>query len=299
MQKIQLSKNVSVSRIVHGLWRLSDWSLTQLETQKLIEQCIEKGVTTFDHADIYGNYTCEKLFGAAFSNSNIERTKVQFVSKCGIKLISEKAPETSIKHYDYSYEHIINSVENSLNYLRTDYLDVLLLHRPSPMLNPTEVAKAFQDLNKSGKVLSFGVSNFTPQQFNMLNSYLDEKLVTNQIEISPLCVEPFTNNLEFLLEQKVAPMGWSPLAGGKIFNPKTEKEKTLKECLQNIADELNVDGIDKIAYAWLMAHPSNIIPIVGSGKIDRIQNAVKALDIKLSLEHWFKIYTASLGKNVA
>ena len=299
MQKINLTENTAISRLVHGLWRLPDWKLSTKELSTLIEQCIDIGITTFDHADIYGNHTCEDLFGKAYTQTNISRGSIQLISKCGIKLATDKFPERQLKHYDYSAEYIIKSVENSLSFLKTDYLDVLLLHRPSPFFNPDEVAEAFSSLQKSGKVLQFGVSNFTPQQFNTLESYLEEKLVTNQIEISPLCLEHFNNeNIDYCLEKRVPPMAWSPLAGGKLFNPKTEQEIRLQQCLIEIAAELEVSDIDKIIYAWLLKHPASIIPIVGSGKIEHIKNAVESLDIQLSLEQWFKIYTASTAKNL-
>lgn len=299
MQKTNLSKNVTVSRLAHGLWRLPDWKLSKKELSLLIDQCLDLGITTFDHADIYGNHTCEELFGEALSLNKGARKDMQFISKCGIKLVSDKFPKRQVKHYDYSAEYIIQSVENSLKYLKTDYLDMLLLHRPSPFFNPNEVAEAFNTLKKSGKVLSFGVSNFSPQQYSMLNSYLDDKLVTNQVEISPLCLEHFDNgNMDFFLEQRISPMVWSPLGGGRLFSPKTEQEQRLYNALTEIAQELNIDGIDKIMYAWLLNHPTNCVPIIGSGKIERIKNAAESLDIQMSLEQWFKIYTASTGKNV-
>lgn len=299
MNKIKLSENVTISRLVHGLWRLPDWKLSTKELGSLIEQCIDSGITTFDHADIYGNHTCEDLFGKAFTQTKINRDSIQLISKCGIKLATDKFPKRQLKHYDYSAEYIIKSAEDSLSFLKTDYLDVLLLHRPSPFFNPNEVAEAFTHLQKSGKVLQFGVSNFTPQQFSTLESYLENKLVTNQVEISPLCLEHFNNeNMDFCLEKRILPMAWSPLAGGKLFSPKTEQELCLYNCLKEIATEIDTISIDKIIYAWLLKHPAMIIPIVGSGKIKHIQNAVESLNIQLTLEQWFKIYTASTGKNV-
>jgi len=299
MEKIKLSENVTISRIVHGLWRLPDWQLASNDLTTLIEQCIDLGITTFDHADIYGNHTCEALFGKAFTQANASREHIQIVSKCGIKLASDKFPERNIKHYDYSAEYIIKSAENSLTHLQTDYLDVLLLHRPSPFFNPNEVAKAFSTLKKSGKVLQFGVSNFAPQQYELLESYLEDKLVTNQVEISPLNLEHFeNNNIEFFLKKRIPPMAWSPLAGGRLFTPKTVQEQRLNKVLTEIAQEFDIKNIDKIMYAWLLKHPALITPIVGSGKIERITNAVHSLNIKLSLEQWFQIYTACTGKDV-
>ncbi len=299
MSKIKLTTNFEVSRIVHGHWRLADWHLNNQEIIKLIEQSIELGITTFDHADIYGNYSCEKLFGDAIALKPALRKEIQLITKCGIKLTSDKFPSRKLNHYDYSFNHIISSVENSLKNLKTNYIELLLLHRPSPFFNPEEVAKAFEVLKKSGKVLHFGVSNFTPQQFEMLNTYTDEKLVTNQVEISPLCLEHFDNgNIDYFLQKKINPMAWSPLAGGQLLNPTTEKEQRIFNTLTKIANNLNIDSIDTLIYAWLLKHPAGIIPVVGTHKIERIKNAVAASEVNLSLEQWFQIYTASTGNPV-
>jgi len=292
--KIQLTKDLKLSRIIHGLWRLADWKLSDQQLLKLTEQSIELGVTSFDHADIYGNYSCESLFGDALSLKPSLRDEIQIISKCGIKLESNKFPERKLKTYDYSYEHIVTSVENSLKNLKTNYLDVLLLHRPSPFFNPEEVAKAFSDLKRRGQVLNFGVSNFNSLQFDMLNSYTDEKLVTNQVEISPYCLEHFENgNLDFFLKERINPMAWSPLAGGRLLNPKSEKGQKIYKVLLEIADELELDEIDQVIYAWLLKHPVGIMPIVGTSKIERIKNAVDAISIEMSHEQWFRIYEAT------
>jgi len=294
MIKTQLSEDFYLSRIVHGHWRLADWNLSSEELLKLTEQCVELGVTSFDHADIYGNYTCEALFGEALSLKPSLRDEIQLISKCGIKLATDKYPERKLKTYDYSYQHIISSVENSLRNLKTDYLDLLLLHRPSPFFKPEEVAKAFSDLKRLGKVLNFGVSNFNSQQFSMLNSYTDEKLVTNQVEISPACLEHFENgNIDSFLKERIKPMVWSPLAGGRLFNPKTKQEKQITKTLFDIAEELDIETIDQVIYAWLLKHPVGMLPIVGTSKIERIKNAVDALKIEISHEQWFQIYASS------
>jgi len=292
--KIQVTKDLKLSRIIHGHWRLADWKLSDQQLLKLTEQSIELGVTSFDHADIYGNYSCESLFGDALSLKPSLRDEIQIISKCGIKLESNKFPERKLKTYDYSYEHIVTSVENSLKNLKTNYLDVLLLHRPSPFFNPEEVVKAFSDLKRRGQVLNFGVSNFNSQQFDMLNSYTDEKLVTNQVEISPYCLEHFENgNLDFFLKERINPMAWSPLAGGRLLNPKSEKGQKIYKVLLEIADELELDEIDQVIYAWLLKHPVGIMPIVGTSKIERIKNAVDAISIEMSHEQWFRIYEAT------
>jgi len=299
MQGIKLTNDLELSRIIHGNWRLAEWKLSNQQLLALTQQIIELGITSFDHADIYGNYSCEELFGDAIKLKKELRQHIQIITKCGIKLISDKYPERKVKHYDYGYDHIILSVNNSLKNFGTDYIDLLLLHRPAPFFNPDEVAKAFSELKKTGKVLHFGVSNFSPLQFEMLNSYLDDKLVTNQVEISPYCLEHFENgNMDFFLKERIKPLAWSPLAGGRLFKPFDEQSKRLSDALLKVSKELKIDSVDKTIYSWILKHPSSILPIVGSGKIDRIKNAVEALHIDMPLELWYKIYNASTGKEL-
>lgn len=284
---------------IHGMWRLNDWNFTKKELVSFIEEVLDLGISTFDHADIYGNYTCESIFGNALKEKPILRHKMKIITKCGIKLLSEKYPERKIKIYDYSYEHIVLSVENSLKNLNTDFIDLLLLHRPSPMMNAEEVARAFSKLHGDGKVLNFGVSNFNPLQFELLNSALDTKLVANQVEISPFNLEHFENgNMEFFQKEKIIPMSWSPLAGGKLFEPKTNYELNLTNTIKDIGKELGTDKIDQVVLSWLLAHPSGIIPVLGSGKIDRIKSAIQSVKYKMNLEQWFTIFTAATGSEL-
>lgn len=299
MNRIKLNNKLEISRIVHGYWRLRDWRLSDQELIALIQKSLELGVTTFDHADIYGDYSCEKLFGDALKLKKELRQQMQLVTKCGIKLISDKYPKRKVAYYDYSYEHIIQSVENSLKNFGTDYIDLLLLHRPSPFFNPEEVQQAFYDLKRSGKVLNFGVSNFNIQQFEMLNAHLDDKLVTNQVEISPFCLEHFDNgNIDFFMKEQIKPMAWSPLARGRLFNPHTAHEKEVQKRLMEVASELGAVNIDAVAYSWLLKHPSKIIPIVGSHKIERLKLAVDALKMEMTLEQWFRIFIAAKGEKL-
>tara|TARA_R110002012_G_scaffold21280_7_gene74547 strand:- start:40365 stop:41270 length:906 start_codon:yes stop_codon:yes gene_type:complete len=294
--KLALNDNLSLSRIIHGYWRLRDWNLSDQELLKLIEQVLELGITSFDHADIYGNYTCEAYFGRALALKPSFRDQMELISKCGIRLNTDANPELDVKIYDYSFNYIIQQAEASLKHLGTDRLDLLLLHRPAPFFNPEEVAKAFDKLKQSGKVLNFGVSNFTPMQFDSLQSHLDMPLATNQVEISVSCLEHFKNeNMEFLQKHKIKPMAWSPLAGGGLFKPQSDKEHRLHSILKEIAAALNVESIDQVMYAWLLKHPAGIMPIVGSQHINRIKSAVDALEVEMSLEQWYKIYIASKG----
>ena len=298
-KRVKLSDSLSVSRIVHGHWRLGDWSLNDQQIYSLVEKLIEIGVTTFDHADIYGDYTCEEKFGRVLNLNNSLRDDIQLVTKCGIKLMSANRPPQKVKYYEYSYRHIVESVENSLRNLNTSHIDLLLLHRPSPFFDYDEVAKAFSDLKKESKVLNFGVSNFSQQQFELLNAYVDGSLVTNQIEVSPYCLEHFDNgNMDYLTANKIPPMAWSPIAGGGLIKPQNENQQRIIKVLSEVAQELDVEDNDKVIYSWLLKHPSKIIPIVGSGRFSRIKSAVDALELKMSLEQWFRIYIASAGKEL-
>ena len=296
MEKVKLVEGLEFSRIIHGQMRILDWNMSTQELLKFTEQIMELGIDTFDNADIYGNYSCEDLVGKALALKPGLREKMTIVTKCGIKILSNKFPNQKIQYYDYSFEYIIQEAENSLKNLRTDYIDVLLLHRPSDILNPEDVAKAFGKLRKEGKVHYFGVSNFLSHDVSMLQSYLDEKLVTNQIEISPYRIIHFENgNMNYCLEKRLKPMAYCPMADGRLVVPTDEKSERIVNVLKEVAEELNVDGIDKVIYSWLFMHPSKIMPINGSGKIDRIKRTVDALNVKMSIEQWSRIFVASRG----
>ncbi|MGN7179114.1 oxidoreductase [Paenibacillus sp. FSL R5-0490] len=299
MDRMQMAEDLSFSRIVHGLWRLADWKFSDEELNTLIEQCLELGITTFDHADIYGSYTCESLFGRALGKKPGLRERMEIVTKCGIVLESPNRPEHKTHHYNTGKKHIIASVEKSLQNLNTDYIDTLLIHRPDPFMDPEEVADAFSALKSAGKVRHFGVSNFKSHQFTMLQSYLDMDLITNQIELSAYHLENFEDGtLDLCMEKRIAPMAWSPLARGKIFSGTDEKSGRLRTALLKVAEEIGADDIDEVLFAWLLNHPARIMPIAGSGKIERIERAVRALSYKLNRDQWFEIYQTSLGHDV-
>lgn len=299
MQRIQMTEDLSFSRIIHGLWRLSDWKQSKEDTLSLIQHNIENGITTFDHADIYGSYTCETLFGEALALQPSLREKIEIVTKCGIVLPSDNRPEHKTHHYNTSKKHILTSVEHSLQQLKTDFIDLLLIHRPDPFMNGEEVAEAFTQLKEEGKVRHFGVSNFKDHQWNMLQSYLPFPLITNQIELSAYHLENFEDGtLNLCQEKRVAPMAWSPLAGGAIFKGEDEKAVRLQHTLKKVQEETGAKGIDQILYAWLLNHPANIMPIVGSGKKERIQHAIDSLSIQLDHDQWFEILQTSMGHDV-
>ncbi|MFD1020447.1 aldo/keto reductase [Thalassobacillus hwangdonensis] len=299
MERIQVAEELSFSRIIHGLWRLADWNYSDDKVLELIEHNLDKGITTFDHADIYGDYTCEALFGRALAKKPELRNKMEIVTKCGIVLPSKNRPENHTHHYNTSQQHIIQSVEQSLINLQTDYLDTLLIHRPDPMMDPAEVAAAFSRLHKDGKVRTFGVSNFKRHHFEMLQSYLEVPLVTNQVEVSTYHLENIQDGtLDFCLEKRIAPMAWSPLAGGKVFQGKEEKAVRVRNTLEKVRREIGAEDIDEVMYAWLLKHPSRIMPIVGSGNVERIDRAVRSLDYTLNHDQWFEILQSSMGHDI-
>lgn len=291
--------SLNFSRTALGLWRLKSWGYTTDELEVLINQCIDFGITTFDHADIYGDYECESLFGNVLSKNPALRSKMQIVTKCGIKPISSKYPDRKINYYDTGKNHIIDSVNKSLRNLKTNYIDLLLIHRPDPFMNPDEVAEAFSELKHSGKVLEFGVSNFLPAQFRLLQSRLNFPLITNQIEVSVLNHEHFDNgNIDYLHEKRIKPMVWSPLAGGKLFNDYSDRTNQVRSLLNELAGNYGAPSIDSIAASWLFVHPVNFIVIIGSGKIERIKNVLYGEKINLSREDWFRIWTTARGQGV-
>ena len=294
MEYVKLSDTLQISRLVAGFMRAASAGAKGETLLSFIEKCLDMGITTFDHADIYGAYQCEALFGEALAIKPALRKKMQLVTKCNIVL--DDPSKNTIYHYNTSKKHIISSLESSLRNLNTDYIDLLLIHRQDPLMNPYEVADAFDTLYKDGKVKNFGVSNFTPSGFNMLDSVLDLPLVTNQIEISAVHPQAFFDgSTDHGMEKRIPLMAWSPLGGGKVFNPDFRDYAGLRNVLQEIALENNIDSIDKILYAFLLKHPARICPIIGSMKISRIKSGVDALDISLTREQWFSILEASRG----
>ena len=289
----------AVQRIVPGLMNLAQWNLSPQERLNWIEAVLDLGLTTFDHADIYGSYTCEGLFGEALALKPSLRQQMQLVTKCGIKLVSPNRPNHALHSYDTTTQHIIQSAENSLKELRTDYLDVLLIHRPSPLMNPDEIVAAFVDLHGRGKVRTFGVSNFTPSQFDLLADRSPFPLVTNQIELSVMALDVLHDGtLDQCLARGIRPMAWSPLAGGSIFRGDSERAQRVKMALHKVGEELGQAGLDQVALAWILHHPSGVLPVLGTGKIERLRTAVDAQKLEMNDEQWFAIWEASAGHEV-
>ena len=289
------TRNHKLSKIIAGTmnWGIWDKKLSTQEMLHLIHIFIENKITTFDHADIYGGYTTEAEFGKAFGESKIDRKSIQLISKCGIAAIANNR-NTKVKHYDYSKKYIVWCVENSLKNLQTDYLDVLLLHRPSPLLIADEVAEAVEKLKSEGKIIEFGLSNFTASQTALL---LEKTAVNyNQIQFSATQLEPMLDgSLDYMQLHNITPMSWNPL--GSVFREDSEKTRRLKKLLANLVEKYQV-GSDTILLSWIIRHPSNVIPVAGTVNVARIQQLFKATQLQLELEDWFAIWTESIGKKV-
>ncbi|MGO4449199.1 aldo/keto reductase family oxidoreductase [Phyllobacterium sp. TAF24] len=296
------SEGLSLSRLVLGAWRLLDQGAkpTAAEVARLIDEAVDLGLTSIDHADIYGNYGVEAAFGAGLADWSGKRQSIELITKCDIMLTSSERPQNRVKHYDTSAAHIKTSVDRSLQNLKTDYIDVLLLHRPDPLMDADETAAGLQDVVKAGKVRAVGVSNFTPSQMDLLTSRLPFPLVTNQIEMSVTYTAPLTDgSLDHAQRLRYSPMIWSPLGGGSLFTGTGEQEQRVRAALKAVGDELGIDDISAIAIAWLLKHPARLIPVLGSLKRDRLAKMVSALDIKLERQQWFAILKASTGEDVA
>ncbi|MCW1146986.1 aldo/keto reductase [Flavobacterium lacisediminis] len=284
----------TLSRIIAGTmnWGIWDKNLSTTEMAHLINLCIENKITTFDHADIYGDYTTESQFGKAFSESKISRDKLQLITKCGIQ--HTKGRENKIKHYDYSAAYIIWSVENSLKNLQTDYLDALLLHRPSPLMQADEVAEAVEKLKSEGKIKSFGVSNFTPFQTELLRQKTE--ISYNQVQFSATHHEAMLDgSFDYMQIHNIQPMAWNPL--GTVFRENTEQTFRLRQLLATLVDKYHV-GSDIILLAWILQHPANVSPVAGTVNVARIQQLSKAHSLELDKQDWFEIWTTSMGNKV-
>ncbi len=268
----------------------------QLQKESMIDlmhHCIANQITTFDHADIYGAYTTEADFGTAFAESGIEREDIQLISKCGIQYMCDKRPN-KVKHYNYSKEYIIWSAENSLLNLKTDYLDVLLLHRPSPLMQPDEIAEAISILKQQGKIKDFGVSNFTASQVALISNRVEVSV--NQIEFSLTQHSAMHDGtLDDMMLNNILPMAWSPL--GSTFKNDTDQTQRIKKQLSELKETYNATE-DQLLLAWILKHPSKTHPVIGTTSKERISNAAKALTIDLDLEDWFLMLVASQGHKV-
>jgi predicted oxidoreductase len=289
-----MSKTI-LSPIIAGTmnWGIWDKNLTPKEMENMIHVCLENKITTFDHADIYGGYTTESDFGKAFASSKVPREKMQLISKCGIQMLAENR-DNKIKHYDYSKSHIIWSVEQSLKNLQTDYLDVFLLHRPSPLMQADEIAEAVEKLKSEGKIVDFGLSNFSSSQTELIRHKTEVSY--NQVQFSATNFEPMLDgSFDYMQLHNIRPMSWNPL--GFVFRNDIPQTYRLKKILATLVRKYHL-GADTILLSWVLKHPAKVIPIAGTVNVARIQSLMKAVELDLEKEDWFTIWSESMGQDV-
>jgi len=295
MDRVKFNDALEMSRLVYGMWRLGDDADTSVgHIQNKISACLDQGITTMDQADIYGGYEAEEIMGNALTPEL--RNQIEIVTKCDIVAPVGRYAERRVKYYDTSRAHIMGSVDHSLRLMKIDHIDLLLIHRPDPLMDHHETGAALDEVVASGKVRAVGVSNFRPYDWDLLQSSMKTKLVTNQIEISLLNHAPFTNgDIAFHQMNGQPPMAWSPLGGGALFEA---KNAGLRTALKAIGD---ANGVDEaaVAIAWLLAHPTRILPVLGTNTLDRIKRIGDAAKVQIDRETWFDLYTHALGHEVA
>lgn len=302
MQRITLSNGNSLSQMAYGVWRLSEAEDTSVKANLArIDACLEQGITTFDHADIYGDYRCEALFGEAIKARPSLRDQIEIVTKTDIMLLSGQWPNTRVKHYDTSPAHVTASVERSLQRIGVDVIDLLLIHRPDPLCDATALGRCLDQLIDSGKVRGVGVSNYMPWDVDLLQSRMTHRLQTNQIELSLLHTAPLINGQLAHAQQHQLPiMAWSPLGGGRLFNQAGTAGTAaarLAPRLQALAEASGTDAT-AVAIAWLMHHPVQVLPVMGSNQLTRITEFSKALQVPMDRQTWFELYELALGHEV-
>lgn len=298
MPRVKLSDQIALSQLAYGVWRLSeavDCSASAVDRR--IRSCLAQGITTFDHADIYGDYRCEQLFGEALRAQPGLRSQMEIVTKCDIMLLSKAWPQTRVKHYDTSAAHVTASVERSLQRIGVDVIDVLLMHRPDPLMDHHALGNCLDSLIDEGKIRAAGVSNFMGWDFDLLQSAMRHPLLTNQIEISLINTQPFVNGQVAHAQRLGKPlMAWSPLGGGSLFGDGSTVQR-LRPALQRVAKAHGVDE-SAVAIAWLLHHPAQILPVLGTNDDTRIARLSDALKVEMDRQTWFELYSLANGTEV-
>lgn len=287
--------NTTFSPIIAGVMSWGVWGRNYTTSQiiGLMQACLDSGITSFDHADIYGDYTTEEAFGTALRASKIDRQRIQLISKCGIQMTSGR--DNAVKHYEYGADYIVWSVERSLQMLRTDYLDLLLLHRPSPLMRAEAVAEAVDRLREAGKILNFGLSNFTPSQTDLIQTKTNVQY--NQIEFSLTHFDPMLDgSLDHMRVRNIVPMAYSPM--GTVFKQDGDQSLRIKKTAGELAEKYEVP-VETILLAWILKHPAGLVPVVGTARAERFGTLMKATEITLELQEWFALWEASSGHPVA
>ncbi len=297
MQRIEVAPGLSLSRMIYGMMRLGDGPDTSPEqVVEKIAACLDQGITTIDQADIYGGYMSEEMLGAALAHDPSLKQRIEVITKCGIVAPAGRHASALAKHYDTSRAHLQASVDMSLQLMGLDRIDLLLLHRPDPFMNPDETGPALDELVATGKVRAVGVSNFRPHDLTLLQSRMSIRLATNQIEISLAATEPLTNgDVAWLHERRMPVLAWSPLAGGQLLGGGGNDRLTA--ALRAEADARGAD-MAAVAIAWLLAHPACILPVMGSSNLARLRHLSEATELEIDRQAWFALYAAALGHEV-
>jgi predicted oxidoreductase len=291
----------SFSRLAYGTWRLLDDAIGAAPSPlcERLQQCAAMGLTTIDTAEIYGHYRVEQVLGLALARDRTLRAKLEIVTKAGIYIPSATAPERKVSFYDASGARLVRSAEQSLQLMGIDHIDLLLVHRPDWLTSVDDTAEGLNRLLKDGKIRAAGVSNYNVHQFEALNARLDQPLVTNQIEFSLLRMDPMVDGImDQCQRHRISPMAWSPLAGGRLLRSDDEAAIRVQQLAAELAPKYGGATVDQLAYAWILAHPSKPMPIVGSNKIERVARAALAADIVLEREDWYAMWTAAQGRRI-
>lgn len=296
MKKVHLGENgPEVSSVIYSFWRaMEDPDGISYETIKSkFLACLDQGINTFDHADIYGDYQVEKLFGKALKEVSVKREDIVLSTKCGISQVSQHRPNNRLRYYDNSPENIFKSVELSLKNLQTDYIDILLLHHFDSLMDADETASALTKLVKKGLVKHVGVADFTVHQHQLLQSRLSIPIITNHLEFNLLNTKPLTDGtIDFIKQQYSRPLAWAPLAGGKLTDENDHSGFNIRATLKNLALKYQVNQ-EQLAIAWLLK--TGALPIVGTNSLTRIKNATSAVNIELDRQDWYEIYFSAIN----
>lgn len=285
--------------MAYGTWRMLATSPDAQEINRRLHVCVELGITTIDTAEIYGRYKVEEALGAALALSPGLREQLEIITKAGIYVPNDYHPERRTAHYNATGARLIKSLEKSLCLLRTDHIDLFLVHRPDWLTRADDTAAGLNELMQSGKIKSAGVSNYSASQFDLLNSLMEQPLATNQIEFNLLHQEPISDGTLHQCEKLgILPMAWSPLAGGRLFDPENPAAMRIASAVKEMAARTNEATLEQLAYVWILAHPSRPLPIIGTNKLERIQSAAKAMDIVLEREDWYALWQAAQGRKV-
>lgn len=302
MNRLSLPNGRQLSAMAYGVWRLSEATDTSVSANLArIDACLSQGITTFDHADIYGDYRCEALFGEAVKARPALRDQMEIVTKTDIMLLSQQWPSTRVKHYDTTPAHVTASVDRSLQRIGVDVIDLMLIHRPDPLCDATALGACLDGLIDSGKVRGVGVSNYMPWDLDLLQSRMKHRLQTNQIELSLLHTDPFINGQVAHAQQHHMPlMAWSPLGGGRLHSQAAQAGTAAARLAPQLSELAQASGTDTtaVAMAWLMHHPVGVMPVMGSNQLERIGTFAQALKVPMDRQTWYELYELANGHEV-